>query len=116
LCGKVEKLSANNCAFCEIVNHGGQPPQGIVHSKNGGRTAVRVANYFKIKWIESTERFTILARCGAYRVPPEDPLAAFYYSFWTRPIKGAYVKQKQQVSFRFAEIASWRVGGSSLQP
>jgi hypothetical protein len=28
----------------------------------------------------------------------------------------AFDKQNQQVSFRFAEIASWRVGGNSSQP
>jgi hypothetical protein len=28
----------------------------------------------------------------------------------------AFDKQNQRVSFRCAEIASWQVGGSSLQP
>jgi hypothetical protein len=50
------------------------------------------------------------------KVPPGAFWGHFQKGRGSRAMKCAYAKQRQQVSFRFAEIASWRVGHSSFRP
>jgi len=54
----------------------------------------------------------LLGRCGAVRSSGETTLGGDSELLAIAAAKNAYIKQKQQVSFRFAEMASSPVGGS----
>jgi hypothetical protein len=88
----------------------------IYHPKNRSRKTVKMANCIKPMRVVSMEGFTLLVKCGAVTRSSETRLASPPALLGTSPSNGRYVDQKQQVSFRFAEMASWRVSGSSFRP
>jgi hypothetical protein len=44
-------------------------PRAVSYNpKNGGRSAVRMTNWFKPEWVAKIDDFTILVKCGAGKI------------------------------------------------